>query len=171
MLNTKPTRSIYSWKRDPLFWAYSILMFLPIIVAFFFYNYYNLDYLVHTGWMILVFSIALILLAGAEFRKKGAPIGRSVVNTTVLVDTGVYAIIRHPQYLGFLLFVLGLVLMSQHWISVFSYIIGSIMFYKDVLREERMNIEKFGDDYIRYMKMVPRMNIIRGIIRILQRKS
>ena len=120
---------------------------------------------------MLVLSSVLILLAGAEFRNKGAPKGRSVVNTTVLVDTGVYAIIRHPQYLGFLLFVLGLVLMSQHWISVFSYIIGSIMFYKDVLREERMNIEKFGDDYTGYIQMVPRMNIILGLIRILQRKN
>jgi len=171
MLNTEATRSSYSWKRDPLFWAYSILMFLPIIVVFFFYNYYSLDFLVYAGWIVLVFSIVLILLAGAEFRRKGAPKGRSVVNTTVLVDTGVYAIIRHPQYLGFLLFVLGLILMSQHWISVFSYVIGSFLFYKDVLREERMNIEKFGDDYIRYMKMVPRTNIVRGIIRILQRKS
>ena len=109
-------------------------------MVFFFYNYYRLYFLVYAGWIVLVFSIVLILLAGVEFRRKGAPKGRSIINTTVLVDTGIYAIIRHPKYLGFLLFVLGLVLMSQHWISVFSYVIGSILFYNDVLREERMNI-------------------------------
>jgi hypothetical protein len=30
----------YSWKRDPLLWAYSVLMVLPIIVVLVFYNYY-----------------------------------------------------------------------------------------------------------------------------------
>lgn len=128
MLNTETTRSSYSWKRNPLFWAYSILMFLLIIMAFFFYNYYSLDFLVHAGWIMLVFSIVIILLAGAEFQKKGAPKGRSVVNTTILVDTGVYTIVRHPQYLGLILFVLALVLMSQQWLNVFSYVIGSALF-------------------------------------------
>jgi len=161
----------YSWKRDPLFWAYSILMFLPIIVVFVFYNHYTLDLLVYAGWVLLVFSVVIIFLAGGEFRKKGrAPKGKSIVHTRVVVDTGIYAVVRHPQYLGFILFVLGLVLMSQHWLSVISWIIGSTLFYRDVLREEQMSIKKFGDDYKRYMRKVPRMNPLLGVIRLLRRK-
>jgi len=163
--------SSYSWKRDPLFWAYSILMFLPIILVFVFYNYYRLDFLVYAGWALLVFSVVLIFLAGGEFRKKGGvPKGKSIVHTTVVVDSGIYAIVRHPQYLGFILFVFALVLMSQHWLSVFSGIMGSILFYRDVLREEQISIEKFGDDYKRYIQRVPRMNLIVGVIRLLRRK-
>ena len=164
-------RSSYSWKHDPLFWAYSILMFLPIIMVFAFYNYYSLDLLAYAGWILLVFSVVIIFMAGGEFRKKGgAPKGESIVHTKVLVDSGVYAVVRHPQYLGFILFVFALVLMSQHWLSVSSGIMGSILFYRDILREELMSIEKFGNDYERYIRRVPRMNLILGVIRLLKRK-
>jgi len=159
----------YSWKHDPLFWAYSILMFLPIILVFICYNYYTLDFLVYGGWILLAFSVIIIFLAGGEFRKKGGALkGKSIVNTTVVVDSGIYAVIRHPQYLGFILFVLALVLMSQHWLSVISWILGSMLFYRDVLREEQMSSKKFGDKYQRYIERVPRMNCFIGVLRLLQ---
>jgi protein-S-isoprenylcysteine O-methyltransferase Ste14 len=145
-------------------------MFLPIIIVFAFYNYYSLDFLVYAGWILLVFSVVIIFLAGGEFRKKGAPKGKSVVHTTVLVDSGVYAVVRHPQYLGFMLFVFALVLMSQHWLSVLSGVVGSALFYKDVVREEQISIKKFGDDYRLYMERIPRMNFLLGILRLLQRR-
>jgi protein-S-isoprenylcysteine O-methyltransferase Ste14 len=40
-----------------------------------------------------------------------------------------------------------------------------------VLREEQMSIEKFGDDYKRYMQKVPRMNLLVGVIRLLRSKD
>jgi protein-S-isoprenylcysteine O-methyltransferase Ste14 len=172
MPEEETTSTSYSWKRDPLLWAYSVLMFLPIIMVFVFYNYYTLDFLIYAGWILLVFSVVIIFLAGGEFRKKGrVPKGKSIVHTTVVVDSGIYGVVRHPQYLGFMLFVLALVLMSQHWLSVISGVFGSALFYKDVLREEQMSIEKFGDDYKRYMQKVPRMNLLVGVIRLLRRRK
>jgi len=141
-------------------------------MVFITYNYYQLNFCVYSGWALLIFSIVLILLAGYEFGMKGgAPEGESLVHTTVLVDSGVYAVIRHPQYLGFILFVFALGLMSQHWLSVFSGVIGSSLFYIDVLREEQMSIVKFGDEYERYMQKVPRMNFMLGVIRLLKRSK
>ena len=171
MPEEEATLSSYSWKRDPWFWGYSILMFLPIILVFVFYNYYRLNVLVYAGWLLLVFSAVIIFLAGGEFRKRGgAPRGKSIVHTTILVDSGVYAIVRHPQYLGFMLFVASLVLMSQHWLSLISGVLGLTLFYRDVLREEQMSIAKFGDDYRRYMQDVPRLNLLLGVARLLDRK-
>jgi protein-S-isoprenylcysteine O-methyltransferase Ste14 len=165
------TLTSYSWKRDPLPWIYSILMFLPIIMVFIFYNFYNLDFLVCSGWILLFFSIVIIFLAGGEFRQKGgAPEGESIVHTTIIVDSGVYAVIRHPQYFGFILLVLSLVLMSQHWFSVISGGTGIALFYIDVRREEKNNLMKFGDAYRHYMKEVPRMNFLIGVLRLLQRR-
>jgi protein-S-isoprenylcysteine O-methyltransferase Ste14 len=172
MLNEEAAHSSYSWKRDPLLWSYSVLMVLPIILVFVFYNYYSLGFLVYAGWILLMFSVVIIWLAGGEFRKKGgAPKGESIVHTTVVVDSGVYAVVRHPQYLGFILFVLALVLMSQHWLSVVSGVLGSALFYKDILKEEQMSVEKFGDAYKRYMKRVPRMNVLIGILRYLRQRG
>ena len=145
-------------------------MLIPVIMVFIFYNYYQIHFCVYTGWVLLVFSIVIILLAGYEFRMKGgAPKGKSIVHTTVLVDSGVYAVVRHPQCLGFILFVFALFLVSQHWLSVFSGVMGSALFYLDVLREEQMSIVKFGDEYKHYMQRVPRMNFMLGIIRLLKR--
>jgi len=172
LLDAEATPPGYSWKRDPLVWAYSILMFLPIIMVIIFYNYYRLDVCVFAGWILLALSVVIILLAGSEFRTKGgAPKGESLVHTTTLVDSGIYAVVRHPQYLGFILFVLALVLMSQHWLSAISGVAGSALFYKDVLREEQMTVAKFGNDYVRYMDRVPRMNFFIGIWRLLRRRS
>ena len=121
--------------KGPTFFGISILMFVPIVMVFIFYNYYNIGFLLYSGWVLLAFSVFLILLASNEFRKRGgAPKGRSIVNTTVVVDSGIYSIVRHPKYLGFILFVFGFVLMSQYWISLSSSIVGSILFFRDMLK-------------------------------------
>jgi protein-S-isoprenylcysteine O-methyltransferase Ste14 len=103
-------------------------------------------------------------------KKGGSPKGESVVHTTVVVDSGVYAVVRHPQYLGFMLFVFALLLMAQHWLSVVSAVLGATLFYRDVLREEQISVGKFGDDYKRYMERLPRMNLLIGILRYLRQR-
>ncbi len=157
------------WKGNILMYVYTPLMIMPIILVFVFYNYYGLNLLVYTGLLLLAGGIALNFLAGHEFQRKGGvPEGEHLIHTTRLVDSGIYAVVRHPQYLGFILIVLSLVLISQHWLSVISGVIGSILFYIDVKTEEQSNIEKFGDDYTRYMQRVPRMNALVGVMRRLQ---
>jgi len=72
------TPASYSWKRDLLFWAYSVLMLLPIIMVLVFYNYYTFDLLAYAGWILLAFSVVIIFMAGGEFQKKGgAPKGKA----------------------------------------------------------------------------------------------
>jgi protein-S-isoprenylcysteine O-methyltransferase Ste14 len=50
-------------------------------------------------WMAGLGSRFLFFILGPyELRKKGgAPKGASIVLTRVLVDTGVYAVVRHPK--------------------------------------------------------------------------
>jgi protein-S-isoprenylcysteine O-methyltransferase Ste14 len=43
------------------------------------------------------------------------------------------------------------------------------LIYNDLRGEEKNNIEKFGDDYLRYMEQIPRMNFVLGTI-MLQRR-
>jgi protein-S-isoprenylcysteine O-methyltransferase Ste14 len=149
-----------------LIWVYSVLMFLPVILVFFFYNYYDLDVLMFVGWIIFGAGFFLAFLAGYEFQKKGGvPEGKHLVHTTILVNSGIYSIIRHPQYFGFILIVLGIALISQHWLSITSGVLGSLLFYCDLGTEEQTNVEKFGIEYESYMMKVPRMNVILGIIR------
>lgn len=105
-----------------------------------------------------------------EFRKEGGVRkGKSYVHTTKLVDTGVYSIVRHPQYVTFMLWAIAGMLLFQHWIIILLGIPVIPLTYIDLVRADKDGIEKFGDDYKAYMKKVPRANFLLGVIRWLKR--
>ena len=89
----------------------------------------------------------------------------------VLVDTGLYGVVRHPLYLGVIIFFCGGILVGQHWAVAVVAVVGILTMYWSMLLEERSSIKKFGDDYKRYMQRVPRMNIILGVIRLLRSRK
>ena len=78
---------------------------------------------------------------------------------------------RHPQYLGYAFFNLALVLIKQHWILVVLGPAAIAFFYVHTLREEQFCIDKFGDEYRRYMQAVPRFNFLLGILRAVKRRT
>jgi protein-S-isoprenylcysteine O-methyltransferase Ste14 len=61
---------------------------------------------------------------------------------------------------------LSFVFISQHWLSLLLGVVVMSLIYNDMRREEKNNIEKFGDDHLRYMEQVPRMNFVLGTIRL-----
>lgn len=72
----------------------------------------------------------------------------------VVVERGVYKYVRHPMYLGTLLFYLGLFFMT---VSISSLIVwfGTFAFYHYIARyEEKLLLNVLGDDYRAYMKRV-----------------
>jgi protein-S-isoprenylcysteine O-methyltransferase Ste14 len=100
-------------------------------------------------------------------KKWGKPKGRGYIRTTVLVDHGIYAIVRHPQYLAGILMGLALPLIAQHWIIAVLGAIAIIIYFKDTFVEEKSSFEKFGEEYKRYKESVPRLNFIIGLTRLL----
>ncbi len=103
-------------------------------------------------------------------RKGGVPKGESYVKTTLLVDTGLYAIVRHPQQgTAWLLINLGVFLIAWHWTSAVLGLTSMGVVYADTLRADQECVEKFGDAYKRYMELVPRVNFVVGILRLLGR--
>ncbi len=105
-------------------------------------------------------------------RRGGVAKGKSFVHTTRLVDTGIYAVVRHPQYLGgvLALFVTTL-LWYPHWLFAILGIAGTVILYLSTKWEEKRLINQFGDEYREYMKRVPRMDLITGIFRWRRRKN
>ena len=91
--------------------------------------------------------------------------GKSYIHTTKLVDTGIYPIVRHPQYVTFILWAIAGMLLFQQWIVVLLGIPILPWTYIDLIRADKDAIEKFGDDYKAYMKKIPRANFLLGIIR------
>ena len=144
--------------------AYSLLWFLDTPAG--------VQLLRYAGWIILAVGLILIILPRFVFRSKGKPEkGKDWTDTTVLVDTGIYAIVRHPLYLGWLLMYVALILLSQHWLTVIIGIPGMACVYLISRQEDQSLIEKFGDDYKYYIQKVPRMNLLVGIIRLVRRRD
>ena len=104
-----------------------------------------------------------------EFRKKGCVRkGKSYIHTSKLVDTGIYSIVRHPQYITWMLWAIAGMLLFQHWIVILLGIPIIPLTYVDLIKADKNAIEKFGKDYRAYMKKVPRTNFLLGIIRLLR---
>ena len=126
--------------------------------------------LAYFGVGLYVFSGLIFgMLPTFEFRKKGGvKKGKSYIHTTKLVDTGIYSIVRHPQYVTFILWAIAGMLLFQHWIVILLGIPVIPLMYIDLINADEDAIKKFGDDYKKYMKKVPRSNFVLGIIRLLR---
>lgn len=125
------------------------------------------------GWIIWGIGMLLILAPIIIFpRRGGVPKGKSFVATTRLVDTGIYSLVRHPQYLGGILalFVANF-LFYPHWLFIVLGIPGIVILYFSTAAEEKRLVARFGQDYRDYMARVPRMNLVSGIFRACRRKT
>ena len=134
-------------------------------------NFYLATFII--GWIFWAIGMVLVMAPIVMFpRRGGVTKGKSFVHTTRLVDTGIYAVVRHPQYLGGILALfLTTLLWYPHWLFAILGIIGSAVLYLGTRQEEKRLIQQFGDEYRDYTKRVPRMNLISGIIRLRQQRG
>jgi protein-S-isoprenylcysteine O-methyltransferase Ste14 len=164
------------WKMSPgdmiLMSIEGIFFLSQVVLSVIFYNSLGLRWLLYLGWAILTAAMVLGWQARVAFQAQGGShTGESWLHTRTVVATGIYAVVRHPMYLSFLLMSLSLVLLSQHWLNAVLGVIVMGLLYNDMCREEDSNLERFGDDYRRYMQRVPRMNLVAGTIRLLRDKK
>jgi protein-S-isoprenylcysteine O-methyltransferase Ste14 len=149
-----------------MFMPAALLTIAEYILGFFFLYQQNGSLALRIiGWAIWVISCIFAFLPMVILRKKGGvPQGKSYVHTTILVDNGLYAMVRHPQYLGWFLFNLSLFFIAQHWIVIAIGLTSMLFVYILIVQADREGIQKFGDAYLRYMERVPQINIIRGAL-------
>jgi protein-S-isoprenylcysteine O-methyltransferase Ste14 len=67
-----------------------------------------------------------------------------------LIQTGPYALVRHPMYLGWWLSVFGLLLIYHTWILVILLAMSLVVFYRRARLEERILAERFGETWQDY---------------------
>lgn len=146
---------------------------LSQLICIFFFSKEGYQFIRILGWIFWLTSLIFGILPIYIFRKKaGVSKGQSYVKTTVLVDDGLYGIVRHPQYLAGILLNLALILISQHWLIALLGVPAMILTYIDIQKNaDQHEIEKFGDAYRSYMARVPQINFVLGIIRQAQRRS
>ena len=97
--------------------------------------------------------------------------GKTYLQAREVVQQGLYTLIRHPQYLGYMLLTCGFTLLSQHWVAVLLASVSIVFFYMQATQEERHCLDQYGEPYARYLQRVPRFNLILGIWSILRGKE
>jgi protein-S-isoprenylcysteine O-methyltransferase Ste14 len=112
-----------------------------------------------------------MLLLASQSRRKGHTTERNSVSKETLVESGMYAFVRHPEFLGQVLIIFALIFISQHWSGIVIGAMLIILLYFAMTEEEKRNMEKFGDAYRRYMQKVPRINLIAGITKQIHYKK
>ena len=124
------------------------------------------------GFIVWAFGMVLVMAPIVMFpRRGGVKKGKSFVNTTRIVDTGIYALVRHPQYTGgiYAIFITTF-LLYPHWLFATLGVFGIVVIVLGIKEEDERLIKKFGDNYVSYMQRVPGMNIFKGIARVISRK-
>ncbi|KQC15593.1 MAG: protein-S-isoprenylcysteine O-methyltransferase [Methanothrix sp.] len=110
-----------------------------------------------------LFLQALILLwrSHADLAGSFSP-GLQIREAHSLVTTGVYERVRHPMYAAHLLWAVAQLLLLENWIAGPAFLAASIPLYVvRIPREEEMMLDKFGEEYRRYVertgRVVPRI--------------
>jgi len=76
------------------------------------------------------------------------------ITHTLLVKTGVYGIVRHPLYLAGIIIFTFEPIITRNWLAVSILADGYFVFGAFI--EEKRLLKIFGNEYIEYMKQVPR---------------
>jgi len=129
------TLNLTVWFRDPLNWHQLIswfLLFMSIPVVYWGFS-------------------ALKRLGGERVNRNGNP-NYNFENTGNLVNTGIYAYIRHPMYCSLLLLGWGVFFKSPSWRGLIISLLISVCLYATARIEEKENLRTFGPAYSDYMK-------------------
>lgn len=90
---------------------------------------------------IWIFMIGAIHVYGAKLLRKGP------------VTKGLYAFVRHPQYLGLMISGLGLLLFWPRFFILVMYITMVFIYYRLARHEERIMERRYGEAYLVYQRM------------------
>ena len=143
-----------------LFWMGIWISPQPRFVLPFFQNITNLISLVGFSTPLLNLSISILLVSlGAWFGIKGVKQTTLKVaethRTEKIVTTGVYSLVRHPQYFGGLWAHVGVSFLLSACYSLLVTPLVVILVYLVSKKEEDELIREFGNEYKDYMKKVP----------------
>ena len=111
------------------------------------------------GWLVQLLGVVLLADSFHYLSTKGRPLDEG--EPTVVVDTGVYRVTRHPMYAGMGTWAAGMALCRPNPVS--ALIAGACVAFTllAAVKEDDYNLRRFGEPYAEYMKRVRLLNVFR----------
>ncbi|WP_428406772.1 methyltransferase family protein [Hyphococcus sp.] len=102
------------------------------------------------------FISMLLILAGFWLLAASWPILYRAQRAGKLATTGPYERMRHPQYAGFILIMVGFLFQWPTLLTLAMFPVLIFMYWRLSLTEERQAQNEFGEEYRRYAERTPR---------------
>lgn len=161
--NRVPVRKSFADWLDWLMLAFAVvgLFLIPAV-----YSLTGFPAALDRTYLPVIAWLGVAALGGALwlFYRSHADLGRNwsvtlkVRKNHALVKTGVYRLVRHPMYTSFFLLGVAQMLLLPNWFAGLAGPAGAgLLYFFRVVREERMMIEYFGDEYRSYMLRTKRI--------------
>jgi protein-S-isoprenylcysteine O-methyltransferase Ste14 len=123
-------------------------------LSFFIFGYSTVIFQALAFPLLLAGTILVLSLSFYFIIKSHKAVLEQVHDPPQLVDSGVYARVRHPIYLGTLLFCLAFLFFSVSLVSIAIWIAFFFFYDRMATYEEKSLIEILGERYIAYQKRV-----------------
>lgn len=134
----------------PRFFSFeSIYLLVLLNIKVWFQDPFSLHQII--SWILLILS-AYFGLAGFLLLKRKGKSTRNFENTTILVKSGVYSLIRHPLYFSLFLLGTGVMMKDPDLPALILGVFNLVAVYLTAMTEEKEMVEKFGEPYKEYMK-------------------
>jgi protein-S-isoprenylcysteine O-methyltransferase Ste14 len=109
----------------------------------------------YAGLIISGIGTSIFIIAMYQMKDSWrAGIDRST--KTDLVTDGLYSLSRNPAFVGFDCLYIGFGIAYSNILIILFSLFTILLFHYQILQEEKYLSEVFGEEYIRYMKEVPR---------------
>jgi len=107
------------------------------------------------SWLLLAASVVSVAAGILALRRFGRAEGH-FENTTLLVDRGIYSVIRHPMYASLIFFAAGAFLKGVRPVTGALLAVVLVSAWMTARMEEREMTARFGAEYAAYMKRTKR---------------
>lgn len=148
---------------------YGFPLTIYLLTSYFGSNFLGLDFTHNSGHLLndligfkgdahfspLHIASNVFIIGGLVLLSNAWNVLYQATRKNVLAITGAYSYIRHPQYAGFILIIIGFLL---QWPTLITLIMAPILIvrYITLAKKEEFDMrKKFGRDYVDYRKRTP----------------